>query len=551
MASASQDNALDPKRRTRGPAETRYNRLKQARQPFLDRAEECASLTIPTLIPPDGLAEGENLPSLYQSVGANGVTNLAAKVLMTMLPPNEPCFRLRANNLVMEKEEEEADKEFRTKVEKALSRNEQAVLSDIEDMGDRSVVSEGNMHLIVGGNVLYHDDPKTGLRLFPLSRYVVDRDPMGRVMEIIAEEEADLDTLPEETAQLIREACDIPDGDPTGTAYPYRDDAKRISIYTQIRRTPRNWKIRQEARGVTLPGSEGAYRLDACPWFPVRMYSVAGEPYGRSFVELQKGDLASLESLCQSLVEGSAACAKIVGLVNPNGVASARALTEAANGDFIEGSMDDVGFLQVQKATDFQVVATEIDRLERRLKTAFLMLDGGIRNKERVTAEEVRLIAQELETGLGGVYTLISQEFQLPYITSRMAAMTKQKRIPLLPKGVVRPSIVTGYEALGRGNDKQKLMEFLQMGAQTFGESFLSLLNPQNAVARLAAAMGISTEGLVKDEEELAQERQAAQEQAQQQMLMEKLGPEALRQFGGAVQQQMGQQQQPQPAPSQ
>ena len=551
MASASHDSGLDPKHRTRGPVETRYNRLKQTRQPFLDRAEECASLTIPTLIPPDGLAEGENLPSLYQSVGANGVTNLAAKLLMTMLPPNEPCFRLRVNNLVMEKEEEEVDKEFRTKVEKALSRIEQAVLADIEDTGDRSVVSEGNMHLIVGGNVLYHDDPKTGLRLFPLSRYVVDRDPMGRVMEIIVEEEVDLDTLPEETAQLIRKACDIPDGDPTGTAYPYREDAKHVSIYTQIRRTSRNWKIRQEARGVILPGSEGTYKLDACPWFPVRMYSVAGESYGRSFVELQKGDLASLESLCQSLVEGSAVCAKVVGLVNPNGVVSARALTEAANGDFLEGSTDDVGFLQVQKATDFQVVATEIDRLERRLKTAFLMIDGGIRNKERVTAEEVRLIAQELETGLGGVYTLVSQEFQLPYVTSRMATMTRQKRIPPLPKGIVRPSIVTGYEALGRGNDKQKLMEFLQMGAQTFGESFLSLLNLHNAVARLAAAMGIPTEGLVKDEEELAQERQAAQEQAQQQMLMEKLGPEALRQFGGAVQQQMGQQQQPQPTSSQ
>ena len=68
------------------------------------------------------------------------------------------------------------------------------------------------------------------------------------------------------------------------------------------------------------------------------------------------------------------------------------------------------------------------------------------------------------------------------------------------------------------------------------GESFLGLLNPQNAVTRLASAMGISTEGLVKDEEELAQERQAAQQQAQGQMMMEKLGPEALRQIGGMAQ---------------
>ena len=180
--------------------------------------------------------------------------------------------------------------------------------------------------------------------------------------------------------------------------------------------------------------------------------------------------------------------------------------------------------------------AAQIQRLEQRLKTAFLMMDGVRRDAERVTAEEIRVIAQELETGLGGVYTLISQEFQLPYIASRMATMTRQKRIPELPKGTVTPSIVTGFEAIGRGNDKQKLLEFLKAGAELMGESFLGLLNPQNAVTRLASAMGISTEGLVKDEEELAQERQAAQQQAQGQMMMEKLGPEALRQIGGMAQ---------------
>lgn len=137
--SAFPDNGSLP---TKGPAETRYTELLQDRAPYLDRARRCAELTIPCLIPPDDLAQGQELPSLYQSVGANGVTNLASKLLLTMLPPNEPCFRLRVNNLVMEREEEDADKEFRTKIEKALSRIEQAVLADVEASGDRPVVAE-------------------------------------------------------------------------------------------------------------------------------------------------------------------------------------------------------------------------------------------------------------------------------------------------------------------------------------------------------------------------------------------------------------------------
>ena len=355
--------------------------------------------------------------------------------------------------------------------------------------------------------------------------------PDGHAREIIAEKPS-TSTRSRKTSRHGYGKPPTRSGDPSVKG----DDRKDVNIYTHLKRGPKKWAVYQECRGVKLPGSEGSYKPDACPWLPVRMYSIAGENYGRSFVELQLGDLGSLESLCQSLVEGSAVSAKVVGLVNPNGVTDPKALAESANGDMIEGNADDVAFLQVQKGADFQVVAAQIQRLEQRLKTAFLMMDGVRRDAERVTAEEIRVIAQELETGLGGVYTLISQEFQLPYIASRMATMTRQKRIPELPKGTVTPSIVTGFEAIGRGNDKQKLLEFLKAGAELMGESFLGLLNPQNAVTRLASAMGISTEGLVKDEEELAQERQAAQQQAQGQMMMEKLGPEALRQISGMAQ---------------
>lgn len=108
----------------------------------------------------------------------------------------------------------------------------------------------------------------------------------------------------------------------------------------------------------------------------------------------------------------------------------------------------------------------------------------------------------------------------------------------------MEPSIVTGFEALGRGNDKQKLLEFLQFGAQTFGEAFLSLVNPQNAVMRLAASMGIPTEGLIKSEDQVMQEQQQAeqmQQQMQMQGMIEKLGPSAIKEIGGMAQAQQTQ----------
>ena len=507
----------------------RYEALTVDRQPYLDRARDCSALTLPYLIPRDDTPDGKRLPSLYQSVGANGVTNLASKLLMTMLPPNEPCFRLRVNNMVMEKEAEAEDKEFQTKVNKALSRVEQAVLADIEATSDRPVVHEANMHLIVGGNVLFHNDPKTGLRMFPLSRYVVDRDSAGTPIEIIVKESVSIHALPEaflnDLSQLEGE-----EGQTVQKRLQAAPGHDEVEIYTHLRRTPRLWKIRQEVFGKEVPRSTGSYKVGECPWFPVRMYSISGENYGRSFVEQQLGDLTSLESLNQAMVEGAIVSSKTLFFVEPNSVTNARAVAEAANGDVLEGSSNDVTSLQVQKGADFQVVAAKVQALEQSLKTAFLMMDGIRRDAERVTAEEIRIIAQELEAGLGGVYTTVAQEFQLPYIRSRMAAMSRQKRIPELPGQLVSPAIVTGFEAIGRGTDKNKLLEFLQAGAGTFGETFLGILNPHNAVERLASAIGLSTEGLIKTPEEMQAETQQAQQQAQGQMMMEKLGPEIIRQ---------------------
>jgi len=529
----------------KGIAAQRYATLSNDRASFLDRARECSKLTIPSLLPEEGM-ENQKLPSLYQSVGANGVTNLASKLLMTMLPPNEACFRLRVNNLLMETEEEQIDKQFRTRVEKNLSRVEQAVLADIEEKGDRSVVFEGNQHLIVTGNGLYFDDPEKGLRFFPLTHFVVQRDPAGNPLEIITKETLSVDALDEETRTQIEEFTVLNGEEGEGktdregesslsTPSDSQSHEKEVDIYTYLSREGDTWMVYQEVKGHILKDSEGTYKVDTCPWFPVRMYSVAGEDYGRSFVELQLGDLTSLESLSQALVEGSAISAFAVGLVNPNGITSARALTQARNGDFIEGRVEDVQFLQMQKSADLNITYQQVQKLEVTLKTNFLMMEGVRRDGERVTAEEIRTIARELEAGLGGVYTLISQEFQLPYIRSRMKRMTDEHRLPDLPEGVVAPSVVTGFEALGRGNDKQKLTEFLQFMTQGLGEAALQYLNVGNAIQRLAASMGIPTEGLIKTDEELQQEReqaQAAQEQATQQELMGKAAPEVIRQVG-------------------
>ena len=154
---------------------------------------------------------------------------------------------------------------------------------------------------------------------------------------------------------------------------------------------------------------------------------------------------------------------------------------------------------------------------------AFLLNTAIQRQAERVTAQEIRFMAQELESALGGVYSILSQELQLPLVNILMERMQSTQKIPKLPKGTVTPVIVTGVEALGRGNDLQKLREYVIDLVQLANVSpeTIQRINFGDLVARLATGHGIDTIGLIKTEEQLQAELQQQQEAQQQQMLSE------------------------------
>ena len=176
---------------------------------------------------------------------------------------------------------------------------------------------------------------------------------------------------------------------------------------------------------------------------------------------------------------------------------------------------------------DLQVVERVITQLTERLAYAFLLQSGVVRDAERVTATEIRKLANELESSLGGLYSLLSQEFQLPLVSLLMKRLGSKGSIPKLPKGSINPVIITGVAALGRGNDLLKLRAFLEdIGSLSqINPSAAQTINVNDLIARIATSHGIDTEGLIIDEETLAQQQQAAQQQEMNQMMAQQATP--------------------------
>ena len=482
---------------------------------FLNRAREASELTIPYLVPPDGHNESTTYPTPFQGMGARGVNNLSSKLLLALLPPNAPFFRLVVDYYAMAAEGVDID-EVRSEIEKTLGKVERSVQAEFEASNIRIAVFEALKHLIVSGNALLFIPDDEHMRVFGLDSYVCKRDPSGNLLALATKETVTPDIFSDEVRELLASSdSSIASGD--GYSKP-----RGLDLYTAVYRDRKKWNVYQEINGIEIPGSRGTYPLDKNPFIPLRFTRIDGEHYGRGFIEEYLGDLRSLEALTQAIVEGSAAAAKMLFLVNPNGTTRLRTLAQSANGAIIQGNADDVSVLQVQKFNDFRVAYDTINMLKERLGFAFLMNTSVQRNAERVTAEEIRYMAQELEDVLGGVYSILSQEFQLPLVNRVMAKMQKKRRLPKIPKKLVKPTIVTGLEALGRGHDLNKLDTFVSGAVQLLGPEFPTYVNMSDYLKRRATSIGIDDEGLVRSQEEIEMQRQQQQQQA---MMQQAAGP--------------------------
>ena len=486
-------------------ARERYNQLSTGRTQFLNKAVECSELTLPYLIQDDNATRinHRSFQTPWQSVGAKAVVTLAAKLMLALLPPQTTFFKLQVRD---DKLGTEFDPTIRSELDLSFSKMERMVMDYIAASSDRVVVHQALKHLIVGGNSLIFMG-KNGLKNFPLNRYVVNRDGNGNVLEIVTKELISRRVLGEDLLNTI-------EPEPNRVSDSKGSDDDDVEVYTCVKSDEKSgrWVWYQEVFDKIIPASRSTAPKNASPWLPLRFNTVDGEDYGRGRVEEFIGDLKSLEGLSQALVEGSAAAAKVVFLVSPSSTTKPKTIAEAGNGAIVQGRPEDVAVIQVGKTADFTTAANLAQQIEKRLGDAFLVL--SVRQSERTTAEEVRLTQMELEQQLGGLFSLLTVEFLIPYLNRTLLVLTRTNQLPKLPKEMVRPTIVAGINALGRGQDRESLTAFITTIAQTMGpDAMMQYINADEAIKRLAAAQGIDVLNLVKTQEQIAQENQQAQQQ--------------------------------------
>tara|TARA_R110000765_G_scaffold59210_1_gene115393 strand:- start:2011 stop:3621 length:1611 start_codon:yes stop_codon:yes gene_type:complete len=496
--------------------ESRWRSEDSKRWEILDRARLCSSLTKPWVLPPKGHDDNQKLPEPFSSLASRGATNLEGKLLLSLFPVGIPFFKLRPSQEF--RFNPEVTPEVLQKFEQMLFIHEMAMMATLESSkstprsngkrnGFRSRKRAAISQLLITGDVLEQLTDDYKIKVFRRDQYVTQRDSGGEVQFHIIKERVDPLTLT--TEQQAKAGY----GEEDLLGHNHTD--RMVDLYTLVEWQPvsKTWLIKQEVRNKIIVESEEKIT----PFFATPYELAPQEHYGRGIVELNLGDVRSMNELTMSILDFAAISSKMLFAKDYNSQVRDEELAQSSgsviNARVQSGQIMDVGVLRVDKMQDFNTVVMTRDSIRKDLATTMLMEGESTPRGERVTAYQVSRVAGELDQALAGAFGAISDSQQVPLVDRLRYQMTRDKLLPPMPDDSVEIEAVTGIAALSQAADGQKMMSAFQTLSQ-FGPEFMQRVNMDVFIDLIMRYSGVHEPGLIKSPEELQAEQQAAQQQA-------------------------------------
>ena len=480
-----------------------YKSLEPDRRQYETRAEEISGLTLPYIF--NETSFGPNTDTRYelaQSFNGMLVNNLKAKIGMALLPPSTSSFRLKPDPVAL-LELFGKNTDAIAKLNEQLSVTADAINSEIERQQIRSDLFDMIAQLIIVGSVVIEKVAGKGVQIYPLRSFVAELDNKGNPFTLVIKE--------------VRK--DLPDG------ITVEKEQDEYNLYTMAKynHETKKWDVTQDIDGLMV-GKPKSYTEDKLPFKYLGWTWNVGDRYHRPFAEDYMDDMAQVNKLAGLNTQGAVMAGKALIFVDQRGNRTRmKDVAESANGDVVNGRAEDVTAFQLNKNYDYQVSNAREQEIMKNLKQCFLDSGSVTRDAERVTAQEIRVMAQQLESStLAGIYSKMSLQWS-KWIVEQIMSELKIKF------DAIDVAVLTGLDALGRSQESQKLDGFIQR-MTALGK--MDWINESEMISRYASYEGINVANLVKSPEEVAAERQAAQQAAQQQAMMQ-AGAESIGQSAG------------------
>jgi hypothetical protein len=461
------------------------------RESVISRCERYAGWTIPSVFPMSEITDSEEMQRDYQSVGAQAVTNLSNKMMMALFPPAKPFFRLQLTD--EQTAELVADGLNAAAIEEASAEVERAAISKFEQRNGRVVMNDISQQLIITGNSLLYMPPVGKYQSYTIRDYAVKRNLRGDVVKIIIRELIQVSGLPDHQQSLA-------------IAAGYTEESE-VELFTGIVRYSNDkFVVWQEMASICYCHEKiGYYSADNLPWVALTWTLARNKDYGSGLVEIYAGDFHTMSTLAEATLDFTTLVTDVKFLVNPSGMTDPKVLNSAASGSYVHGLEGDVFPLVADLRDASNFLTSQFEQVSRRIGAGFLYNTAVVRNAERVTAEEIRMQANELEGSLGGVYSRLALELQKPMATALLRGVDTKF-------GKIEPLILTGLASLSRNSEVDKLRYFFQdlIPLTDVPPEVAIRIEYGDLIKVLAAGHGVEYKKFLKDEKKVEADKAKA-----------------------------------------
>lgn len=474
---------LDPKMKS--TLDVRYTELIGNRASFITRAEQYSKMSLPYILPNSKTSAAQNMHG-YQGIGAEAVNHLANKIIMTMFPISMPFYTLKFDAEI--EEEMEANNTDRISTTSALNKVVDLSLIEMQKLKLRPDLVTAAKHLIISGNDLLVFTKK-GTKVLGLDKYAVKRDPQGNLLRLITCEDVVYLTLPPTIKMALRSKQKNP---------AKKDEFEKLKLYTGYSlQEDGTFTIEQSVDDVVAITPITKVRPELVPAIPSTWNLTSGEDYGRGLMEDHSGDFHVLELLSEARARGAATMMDVKYLVRAGAMTDIDTLNKAPTGEFVIGNEDDIHILQLDKFADGKLIQDVMNEYQERISRAFLMIQNSIRDSERTTAFEIQKVANELDGSLGGIYSTLSVDMQLPIAYQLLDRVNSE-----LLSGDFQPIITAGVDALGRNRELEKIQQYSEMMAipQSWAEPLLKRMDWDKYSTLVASQLSLDTSFLISED---------------------------------------------------
>lgn len=514
-------------------AKKTYSDLQGKSSDFMTLAVSCSELTIPNFV-----YDGDDVPistdnGLFTSAGTKGLEELISNLMITLFPPGKSFYYLTPNQEISTEVSQLTAENGKSLLEKDLMMPISYTSRLFDSMRLREDIHSAlKVAAMGGGSLLKIDFENTEKsKHYTLNNYRCTTNELTKqIEEFVIREKINYSSLDSEILKELN--------------VDEEQMNKEAELYTHCKfdATEKKYIVYQQIDEIKIKDSQVEYDQDTLPYIHIVINKVYGSSYGFGLVYSTYADLKNLNETSKSLVDHSIQNSMTRYFLDPTGQTRLQDVLNSKNGDIIRGRASDLTGMQPTATTQSVTTMNFVQYLEQKISKYFMSKQVDYGNRDRVTSTEILNNASSIDSGMGGLYSSISPQIQLPLAKLLLKHSGAEKG--LFDETDIK--IITGLEAINQGKEATSLMSFINamaVMAQYKPDAFAAI-DLNEYTKRVAVANQIDPTGLIISQQEM-QQRQI-QEQQQQLAMQGAQGAvdNALQADAQAIQQQ--QQQNPQ-----